>query len=69
MHYTIESLLDGAPVANWYQTAKQYWQQVLSQIDPTDPDAIARVASDEQSWFERNCGGRWVGQEIMVVSS
>jgi hypothetical protein len=26
------------------------------------------MLSAEQMWFERNCGARWVGQEIMVVS-
>jgi hypothetical protein len=68
MHYTIDALLAGQPVGDWYQAAKKHWQQVLSKIDSTDPSAIAAVASDEQAWFERNCGGRWIGQEIMVVT-
>lgn len=69
MHYTLQALLQGEPVAEWYQAAKEHWEQALSKIDATDPKAVARVAGDEQFWFENNCGGRFIGQEVMVVAA
>ena len=68
MQYTVEALLGGSPVSQWYTAAKGHWTQVLANIDANDPAAVAKVASAEQHWFEHNCGGRWVGQEVMVVA-
>ena len=68
MHYTIEALVTGEDAYAWYRDAIQHWQEVLSGIDPTDAKAIAVLASNEQMWFEHSCGGRFIGQEVMVVS-
>ena len=68
MHYTIEALLTDPNITDYYRAAKEHWVQILARIDPTDSGAIASAASGEQSWFERNCGGRYIGQEIMVVA-
>ena len=45
MRHTIESLLTGANVADWYRVARRHWTEVLVDIDPTDADAIASKAS------------------------
>ena len=68
MHYSIEKLLNGDPVAEYFPVARQHWQEVLSDADATDSEEIARIAGLEQMWFEHNCGGRYIGQEIMVCS-
>lgn len=69
MRQTIEALLTGQPVAQWYQAANERWESVLSELDPTNAEAIAKAATSEQMWFEHNCGERWLGQEIMVVAA
>ena len=68
MHYTIEALVTGKDAATWYHDAVLHWQKVLSGIDTTDAKVIAGLAGSEQMWFEKNCGGRYIGQEVMVVS-
>ncbi len=66
MHYTIESLLNGKEVGNWYQWARAHWGKFLA-TNPT-AEEIAEWCDQEQHNFERNCGGRWIGQEVMVIS-
>lgn len=68
MHYTIEALVTGEDAGDWYRVAVQHWQQVLASVDTTNTKAIAALADGEQGWFEQNCGGRYIGQEVMVVS-
>jgi hypothetical protein len=68
MHYTIEALLNGQQVTERYRAARDHWRSVLRNVDATDPDAIAEAAEAEQMWFEHNCGGRYIGQEIMAVA-
>lgn len=68
MLYTIELLLSNPEVADWYLAAKQHWQESLARINAEDAHEIAEVASLQQAWFEQNCGGRFIGQEIMVVA-
>ncbi len=66
MRFIIEALLRGDPVSDWFTAAKQHWTEVLK--DVKSADEIVDLASCEQSWFENVCGGRDVGQEIMVAS-
>ncbi len=68
MHYTIEALVTGNDASVWYRNAVKHWEEVLADVDPTDAKAIAKLADLEQMWFEQNCGGRFIGQEVMVVS-
>ena len=48
MHYTMENLLNGLPVGEYYVAALQRWKQVLASIDPDDAQAIAKAAPSEQ---------------------
>lgn len=69
MHYTIEHLIDGDPaVIEYYKNAKERWKEILSKSERLNSDELAKKLSSEQSWFEENCGSRWVGQEIMVIT-
>jgi hypothetical protein len=69
MHYSLEMLVRGqAEVVGYYQAAANRWREIWSRPESRDLDSLAKMLLSEQMWFERNCGGRWVGQEIMVVS-
>jgi hypothetical protein len=75
MKLTLSALLEGKPVEGWYRQAKDLWMEILVGVDPTDPDAIARVAGASQRRFEEITGDRFsgtddylYGQEVMVVA-
>ena len=69
MHYSMEMLVQGkAEVIGYYQASAGRWRDVWSRPDARDLPSFADLLTSEQMWFESNCGGRWVGQEIMVVS-
>jgi len=69
MHYTVELLVKGDRNVNeHYRAAVGRWNEIWSRPDSKDVVSLATLLSSEQSWFEENCGNRWVGQEIMVVS-
>jgi hypothetical protein len=66
---TIEALVTGDhAIARYYERACEHWRQILQQVDPSDVTALAERLSHKQTWFEMNCGGRWFGQEVMVVT-
>jgi hypothetical protein len=69
MHYTIELLVNGDPhVGEYYGRAVERWKDIWSRPESRDVVTLATMLSTEQFWFEKNCGTRWVGQEIMVIS-
>lgn len=68
MHYTIELLMKGdLHIVDYYARAKEMWAGILASPEASDVDALASRLSSEQLLFESECGGRWIGQEIMVV--
>jgi hypothetical protein len=69
MHYTIELLIQGnQQIIVYYNKAKEKWNEILKEYDINNIDEFSKKLNISQLWFEHNCGGRWVGQEIMVVS-
>ncbi len=69
MHYTIKRLLSGdRDLVGHYVAARQRWASILESADSRSVDLLSRRLTDEQGWFEHNCGGRWEGQEVMVWS-
>ena len=69
MHYSVEMLVRGrAEVVEYYRVAAERWGEIWHRPDAHDLARLSKMLSSEQMWFERNCGGRWVGQEVMVVS-
>ena len=69
MHYTVEHLVSGDEnIVIHYRNAVAHWKEIWNQPEAKDVASLASLLSNEQSWFEHHCGGRWIGQEIMVVS-
>jgi hypothetical protein len=66
--YTIEELVAGrGGVLRFYQRAKEIWTEILDEQRPLDAERLARELTARQPQFERECGGQWLGQEIMAV--
>ncbi|MCD9473769.1 hypothetical protein [Photobacterium phosphoreum] len=69
MYFTNEMLISGdANVLRHYQSARQRWNVILQETDYSNPSQLSQRLTNEQLWFERYCGGRGVGQEVMVIT-
>lgn len=69
MHYTTELLIQGDQnVLVYYSAALDRWERILAKYESKSSEELAKELSSEQFWFEQNCGSRWVGQEIMVIT-
>jgi hypothetical protein len=69
MHYTVEHLVSGDEnIVVYYRRAVEHWKEIWQRPEAKELACLASLLSSEQLWFEHNCGTRWVGQEIMVVS-
>jgi hypothetical protein len=69
MHYSVELLVRGDPaIVEYYRTAAHHWQGIWAKEESRNFELLAKLLTAEQDWFERHCGGRWLGQEVMVVS-
>ena len=67
MHFVINLLMSGdRNAATYFELAKNRWANLIQ--SSSSGEDLTRTLSSEQSWFEANCGGRWEGQEIMVIS-
>ncbi|MUG71946.1 hypothetical protein [Paenibacillus validus] len=66
--YTIESLINGdTAIVDNYQNAFRLWQEIWENPESDTADGLARILTVRQITFEHQCGGRWIGQEIMVA--
>ncbi|OJW07000.1 MAG: hypothetical protein BGO49_27525 [Planctomycetales bacterium 71-10] len=69
MRYSLELLVRGEEsIVVHYRKAASHWREIWSRPESGSLSSLASLLTSEQSWFEKNCGGRWVGQEVMVVS-
>ncbi|EJD6501506.1 TPA: hypothetical protein ACGRPM_004089 [Proteus mirabilis] len=69
MHFTIERLIsDDENILIYYKNAQTLWTEILSQFNYQDSYELAQTLTDMQLVFEKRCGGRWIGQEIMVIT-
>ena len=67
MHFVIDMLMSGNKnIVTYFGVAKQRWEGLIQAHSSVED--LARRLSSEQMWFETNCGGRWEGQEVMVIS-
>lgn len=66
--YTCIELIKSSPdISQHYTTAVQIWQQIKDSYNFRNSIALAEELNKRQSQFERECGGKWLGQEIMVI--
>ena len=64
---TIEALRDNQPIGEFYKAAFVKWRDLLKNLDKTTLSDLATAISEAQfDYFERQCGGRAMGQEIMA---
>lgn len=69
LNNTMERLIHGdTGVVNDYQTALNLWAEIFENPKSSTVDGLAEMLGSNQLTFEHQCGGRWVGQEIMVAS-
>ncbi len=67
MEYTIEALVKSDPeIALHYARGAKRWVVIL-RGDPYEVSLAMRIPI-EQLWFEKHCGGRYLGQEVMAVT-
>lgn len=67
MHYTIEKLLIGdSKIVGYFEAAAKKWVEII-ESSKGDQEKLAKILTHEQYWFEENCGGLTLGQEIMVI--
>ena len=65
---TIKSLIEGDPsIMQYYQKASEIWSEILSDPEAGDVDGLANILAARQSQFEEQCGGRFLGREIMAA--
>ncbi len=70
MQYMIDLMLHSTrPVPQYFATAGSKWKELLGDISSVSVGVLARRLADNQRWFELNCGGRPVAQEIMAWSA
>ncbi|ELV8773066.1 hypothetical protein [Vibrio natriegens] len=69
MYFTNEMLINGnGNILGFYKIARQRWEQALHESGLVNSLVLANRLTNEQFWFEHNCGGRALGQEVMVVT-
>lgn len=66
--YTLDLLIKGEQdIVEYYNNARQLWQQIRESAVFNNVDSLAQELTSRQFRFEMDCGGRWVGQEIMAM--
>lgn len=69
MQYSLDMLVHGeADIVRYYRTAAERWREIWSRPESQELYGLADILRAEEKWFEQNCGGPWIGQEVMVVS-
>lgn len=68
LSYTIEALVTGEQeILDSYQNAVRLWREILRSPESATVEGLAGMLWSWQGRFERECGGRYVGQEVMVA--
>lgn len=63
-----ELVIGNSSISAYFSEAAEKWEEILSDYPTSDVDELSDELHIQQDWFERNCGGRWLGQEVMVAS-
>lgn len=66
--YTLHRLINIDPfLIEYYQNAKNIWTDIKNGVCFESIDLLAKELSYRQCDFERKCGGKCLGQEIMAT--
>ncbi|GAB6253514.1 hypothetical protein BCSAG_48320 [Bacillus cereus] len=66
---TLALLENNENILGYYQEAKRVWEKIWADPKSETVEGLAEELSFHQiSSFEQHCGGRWLGQEVMVHS-
>jgi hypothetical protein len=69
MHLTIEALREGEEVGAYWRAAFAKWRDLARSLDQTKVTELAgAIGESQRDYFEPQCGGRGMGQEIMAWS-
>lgn len=64
---TLEALRENQAVGDYYRAAFSKWRELLKGFDKTSVSELATAIGKAQiEFFEKQCGGRAMGQEIMA---
>jgi hypothetical protein len=71
MHYTVEKLVEGdAEIVDCYKKAGDAWTHFFSENHDAGVEEWAKwIGAKQIPFFEHQCGGRSVGQEVMAWSA
>lgn len=65
---TLKKLIDGdEQIVDYYRNASRLWNEIRESNYFQSVETLAEQLSFQQMQFEQECGGRWLGQEIMTV--
>ena len=69
MDLTLHKLIEGdQDIVRYYQNAHSIWKNILKNFSVSQVQSIANDLRDRQlNHFEKECGGRDMGKEIMGV--
>jgi len=63
-----ELLINGDErIMHYCLNAKEKWSVIIEKHPDFDLDGLSEELSSSQPWFEKNCGGEKLGQELMVT--
>lgn len=71
MQYTIEAILKGnEKIPEYFQNAKGKWQELFGDTKKASAEDWAeRVTAEYTGYFDKECGGPFLGSEVMVWSA
>jgi hypothetical protein len=68
MRFLLEQLLRGnEQLPRWCKSAVDRWKTILKSA--TNVNELAADIGGQQTWFEQDCGGRYLGQDIMAFTA
>ncbi|MDW3863845.1 hypothetical protein QI362_00820 [Staphylococcus saprophyticus] len=63
---TFEKLMNGdSDIAKYYKNANDLWEKIWNHPKSQNVDDLAQLIGSYQYYFEENCGGEYLGKEIM----
>ena len=58
---------DDERILHYCRNAKEKWSVIIEKHPDFDLDNVTEELSLSENWFEQNCGGQKLGQELMAI--